>query len=484
MEPLAHSVHGGVTAGVRAGPFSEVAELSRATGRRLPISKVSFTVCNAWLSTASRLPTRKAPMRQQILVLVTGAALALTAACSSGSGEGGTVSKTVTPTSIPSAGQATDAATTAVSTDAGDEAGGSATFRGDAARTGVFHATGELKGEERWHFATGGPVRSSAAVAAGMVYVGSEDGNLYAVDAKTGAEKWHFATDGAVSSSPHVADGVVYFTSEDGKVYAVSAADGELRWERQTAGPKVFGLQDWEYFSASPLARDGVVYVGSRGSDTQFYALDAADGSVKWSVQTGNKGVRTAPAFADDTLYVTTLEGKIMALNPADGTEKWAAIHGVLIHSTPAVADGLIYYGSRMASTYAVDAATGKVRWMRGESEGSWVESSPAVADGVVYIGGSDSHEFHALDAATGKDKWTVDLKTNLFTSPAVVGDTVYIASGDAYQEGADGALYALDTATGDIRWSFGAQNFFSSPVVAGDTLYIGNDDGNLYALK
>src|SRR5712671_6699947 len=88
---------------------------------------------------------------------------------------------------------------------------GSATFRGDLQHTGVYDAPGvpELHGV-KWKFNTGGRVYSSPAVADGAVFVGSSDGNLYAVDAAAGTLKWKFTTRGRVVSSPAVEAGVVY----------------------------------------------------------------------------------------------------------------------------------------------------------------------------------------------------------------------------------------------------------------------------------
>ena len=77
--------------------------------------------------------------------------------------------------------------------------------------------------ELKWSYATGGTVYSSPAVANGVVYVGSEDNNLYALDAKTGAKLWSYATGGPVDSSPAVANGVVYVGSDDNNVYALNA---------------------------------------------------------------------------------------------------------------------------------------------------------------------------------------------------------------------------------------------------------------------
>ena len=72
-----------------------------------------------------------------------------------------------------------------------------------------------------WSHTTGAMSYSSPAVANGVVYVGSDDGKLYALDAVTGALKWsYFTRRGLIQSSPAVANGVVYIGSTDHNVYA------------------------------------------------------------------------------------------------------------------------------------------------------------------------------------------------------------------------------------------------------------------------
>src|SRR3569623_199190 len=96
---------------------------------------------------------------------------------------------------------------------------------------------------------------SSAAVANGIVYVGSTDNHLYAFDAKTGAPVWQAATGAPIMSSPAVANGVVYVGSNDGGIYALDAETGAIRWSMQTDGSPV----------ASPVAVvGGLVYAGTR----------------------------------------------------------------------------------------------------------------------------------------------------------------------------------------------------------------------------
>ena len=116
-----------------------------------------------------------------------------------------------------------------------------AMFRGNLAHTGVYNAAGVPKFSQiKWKFHTDGQVISSPAVANGMAYVGSTDGNLYAVDLESGTQKWKLFTGVRVTSSPAVENGVVYFGSYSGRFYAVDAASGKLKWKFQTEGEKRF----------------------------------------------------------------------------------------------------------------------------------------------------------------------------------------------------------------------------------------------------
>jgi hypothetical protein len=75
-------------------------------------------------------------------------------------------------------------------------------------------------GVQIWSYTTGGYVQSSPAVAGGIVYVGSEDKNMYALNATTGECIWYYATGGSIDSSPAIADGIVFVGSADKQIYA------------------------------------------------------------------------------------------------------------------------------------------------------------------------------------------------------------------------------------------------------------------------
>ncbi len=114
---------------------------------------------------------------------------------------------------------------------------------------------------QKWAYQTGGAIHSSPAVVNGVVYVGSDDGNLYALDAASGTRKWAYQTGGAIASSPAVVNGVVYIGSEDHSLYALDAASGTKKWAYQTGGA----------IHSSPQVVNGVLYVGS--DDGKLYAF-------------------------------------------------------------------------------------------------------------------------------------------------------------------------------------------------------------------
>ena len=120
------------------------------------------------------------------------------------------------------------------------------------------------KGLLTWSFTTGSVVLSSPTVVDGVVYVGSEDNNTYALNATTGAKVWSFTTGSSVYSSPAVANGVVYVGSDDNNTYALNATTGAKLWN-YTTGSGVF---------SSPAVANGTVYVGS--VDGNVYAIGNA----------------------------------------------------------------------------------------------------------------------------------------------------------------------------------------------------------------
>ncbi len=414
----------------------------------------------------------------------------------------------------------------------------SPSFRGYPDHPSVYGATPIRSAPQvKWKFATKAQVVSSPAVVNGVLYVGSADHRLYALDVKTGAKKWEFKAEAGIASSPAVAAGTVYFSSYDGNAYAVGADDGKLRWKFETAGerrysgthlngsqPKGESMPDpFDTYLSSPLVWKGAVYLGS--GDGNIYSLDAATGKLNWKFKTGDV-VHASPAISGGTLFIGSWDSYFYALDAATGNEKWRFktgedpdIHNqVGIQSSAVVADGIVYFGCRDSNLYAVDAETGKKLWAYN-NKGSWVIASPLVKDGKLYYETSDSGMFRALDAKSGAELFSMKFGGwPTFSSPILAGDVLYLGS-------TSGKLFAIDVPQQKTLWEFqtdgnrqngatytkpdGTPNYelaflgdfyddmvvgvqkmrsvgaiYSSPVLVDGVLYFGSTDGNIYALQ
>ena len=268
----------------------------------------------------------------------------------------------------------------------------------------------------------GGRVLSPPAVLGETMYVGSDDGHLYAVDIASQRELWRFAAGARIASSPAVSNGVVYVGSNDRHLYAIDAANGTLRWKHET-GAEVF---------SSPAVSNGIVYVGS--DDNHLYAFDATNGTLRWQYE----------------------------------TEDW-------VSTSPAVGSA-VYVRSQDGILHAVDASTGEGLWQYNtdwEESASGLSVSPAFADGVVYVGGN---RMHAINASSGEWVWGYETERNVY-SPTVADGVVYAGSDD-------GHLYAIDASTQALLWLYdGIQPTDAAPMVVDGAVYAGSDDGHLYAL-
>jgi parallel beta-helix repeat protein len=162
-----------------------------------------------------------------------------------------------------------------------------------------------------WNYTTGDHVRSSPAVADGKVYVGSDDGNVYCLDAVTGAQVWNYTTGEGnyVFSSPAVVAGKVYVGSLAGKVYCLDAVTGAQVWNYTTG--------DW--VESSPAVADGVAYVGSEGGHVYAFGnvirVPEDYGTVQEAINAASPGatIWIAPGIYNESLVINktiTLIGK------------------------------------------------------------------------------------------------------------------------------------------------------------------------------
>ena len=328
-------------------------------------------------------------------------------------------------------------------------------YRHDVNRSGYTQIAGPKYNFTKWTYQTGGIILSSPAVANGIVYVGSNDSNVYAINMWTGEEKWRFSTGLAgIYSSPAVANGIVYIGANDNKTYALNATTGELIWSFTAWGSSYFGLPS--PFWSSPIVVDGIVYIGNL--DSFVYALNASTGAVIWVQTVYGSCTGSSPAVVDGRLYIAAAgfsapyNGNVTCLNATTGELIWyyTVPYGVYF-STPAVVNGVVYIGTFSGSVLALNATTGQLMSYFFPGDYLPINTSPAVANGIVYVG-SGNGRIYALDASNlAILKWTKTLTLSpygVYSSPVVAGDAVYI--------GTDvGKIFALDAITGNQIWVY-----------------------------
>jgi outer membrane protein assembly factor BamB len=321
----------------------------------------------------------------------------------------------------------------------------SSMFRGNPARTGYYPgALGHAKGNER--------LKS-------ILYVGSTNGRLYALNPKTGEEAWSRDLGYMVLSSPVVVNGVVYVGT------------------------------------SHPLRIDHAYY--RQKSAAYMCALDAITGNLLWKVKTG-RCITSSPAIIGETAYIGDYDGFIYALNIQDGKHLWQTkVSSNPLQSSIAATKGLVYGGAE--DLVALEGRTGKIVWRvgftlpsadprRGSSPRMY--GSPAVVEGVVYLTtsglvlgfGVDYEELVAVDAATGKNLW-IRKGRGIEGSAAVSEGIVYVASHDFH-------LYAIRATTGEDLWNVSTgprqpalTKINSTPVVDAGVVYVRpRDSGNVSA--
>jgi eukaryotic-like serine/threonine-protein kinase len=326
-----------------------------------------------------------------------------------------------------------------------------------------------------WRFRTAGPVSAEPAVVGSRVYVGSGDGNVYALDLASGKMIWSYHTKGAVDGAVLPAGDRIYAGSCDSFLYCLSAADGSPIWRHET-GDRIVGSPAMiRGESDSPR-----VVVGSY--DKNLHCVDA-DGNLSWKYETGNyvngsPVVARAPLgggrFADWIVF----GGCDQMLHVVDfaGRRVHAINLGSYVIATAAVEGGEAYIGQRQGEMIRVDLAAGGIRWRRSMSPEAVYSSAALDASRLVY--GSWDGNVYCLDRAKGNRLWNAPTGGQVDASAAICDGLAVIGSDD-------GVMRALRMSDGKEAWSYRAGEPIKGKAALADGLVIfGCNDGCVYAIK
>jgi outer membrane protein assembly factor BamB len=307
-----------------------------------------------------------------------------------------------------------------------------------------------------WKYAAGTSDISAPVIDSSILFVGSDDGNIHAIDITSGKLKWKYQTNGKVDT-PTAKNGAVYAGSFDNNIYALDYK-GNLIWQ-YSAGGSTF---------SPPIVYNNILY---GGFDRNIYAIYTINGSLKWKYTTGGL-VESAPAISQGILYAGSNDRYVYALDAGNKDMKWMNQTGGSISSSPSVVNGVVYVGSKDNSVYAIDSGNGELKWKKKTND--WIESSPAVFENSVYVGSDDS-TVYSLNTDSGNILWTFNARGRVRAGPVVIRGIVYAGSDD-------GTIYALDTTTGSLIDSYPAGGGIISLALSDNMLFATSKDGYVYA--
>ena len=220
-----------------------------------------------------------------------------------------------------------------------------------------------------------------------------------------------------------------------------------------------------------------------------FFSISARTGKRAWRFDS-RRCVASSPAVTRGRVYMTFLnhppcntdavqDGQVISFHAGTGRIDWKRTIGPS-ESSPLVADGTVYLGDWRGIVYALDARTGKTRWTF--RTGGRIKGAPALSGGTLYVGAYDSH-LYALSARTGTLRWKASAQLRLgsrgtfYSTPAVAYGRVYIGA-------TDGKVYSFGASTGKLRWARGTGGYvYGSPAVWRKRVLVGSYSGRFYAL-
>jgi outer membrane protein assembly factor BamB len=217
----------------------------------------------------------------------------------------------------------------------------------------------------------------------GRIFLGSQNGTVYALNAGNGSVVWTYHAGGAVKASPTLSGSTLYFGDYSGHVQAVAERDGRRVWISSSEGAL---LGSGTFYSTAAVFY-GRVFLGN--TDGRVYAYDAGNGRLDWAVQTGAY-VYSSPAVTDapglgPTVYSGSYDGTFYAINARSGSVDWKFdAHGKISGSATIVGRTVYFADLGTHRTYGLGISTGRVGFQM--NTGAF---DPVISDGKnIYLTG------------------------------------------------------------------------------------------------
>jgi outer membrane protein assembly factor BamB len=309
---------------------------------------------------------------------------------------------------------------------------------------------------------------------------------------RPGTQVWSYKTNGPVDPV-QVSDGVVYAGTLDRAVYALDALTGKLLWWHlmEPATAKTYSLA---LASGVVIAANGYTGVAPAEYDGGAYGLDRGTGKLLWSTQTPPVG-QSGLAVAGDMVYACTaikdpLTGGVTALFTGTGEVLWTFDFPTPVDTNGGVtvADGAVYANTSKGEIFAVGAARGTMLWRFADPSVTF-NNGILVTGGVLYTSSGYNKTdnaypvLYALQAGTGRVLWQHPLGATPYSAGLATGGglifAVVLREPPSSSSPGVGVLSALNAVTGQLLWQVqvagGASSIAENP---GGAVYTANSHG------
>ncbi|MDH3599682.1 MAG: PQQ-binding-like beta-propeller repeat protein, partial [Candidatus Tectomicrobia bacterium] len=196
---------------------------------------------------------------------------------------------------------------------------------------------------------------------------------------------------------------------------------------------------------------------------------------IAWTYRT-DKRLFASPAVVENHVYLTTEDGRTLALDRRTGQPVWTYHHGSPSSSTPAVAGNRVIVAIHTGRVIALDRHTGEPLWATDLQKS--ILASPIVVHGTVYIGVGD-WRLYALDAATGQQRWVLDTTDWVVSAVAYAENRIIVSSQKS-------RIQVVDTETGRQRFLYDTglgRHIVASVAIQSDRAYFGSRYGRVWAI-
>ncbi len=277
---------------------------------------------------------------------------------------------------------------------------------------------------------------------------------------------WKKSVSSAVGSVIAVSDSIVYLGTLDGRVYAMNLRNGD-----------VIGSLKFLYALTSGISvKHQTAILGLANGKETLISYDVFDSRYNYIKEIG--GIETNPLVYEEYIYVAAQNKKFYSLNLSDGLILWTFETPLPVRSSPVVQGTTVYFGCDDGNIYALNRFNGNVIWKFQTHQA--IFAAPALDETSLYVGSTDS-TFYAIALKDGSLKWKFKIgggtPGKFFASAAVDKERVIVG-------GSDGAVYALSKNDGKLLWKFQTNGAISTaPVITRDYVFIGSQDKNFFAV-